>query len=230
MDAGIQQNSINSDWADELVQAFSPYPEFVTAVTDSLATLVDGDRTAFAQLDSANATIQVLQNQIEALEARARDSESRLTLELSREPSVVQAPAVRESTRVLRSPSKTLPDQKILVIDEAELGRVLLSRSFRGLPVKLEFAKNLESASELCSKNTYDWMLVDFGLATSASGASIGELQARIGAQARMAALSSKGASTGEAESAREFGFTHYLSRTLERDAFRDSVLNSIWG
>jgi CheY-like chemotaxis protein len=285
MEAGIQQNSINSDWADELVEAFSPYPQFVTAVTEGLSGLMEAQNITLAEIDSANARIATLQEQIEALNRRAENSEARLASELARastapenriqvqdqqlslvqddsrllelkaEHSRVQAeledacklistlraevhtaqaearlPVSRESTRGAKAPSKNLTEKKILVIDDAELSRVLLSRSFRGLPVKLEFAKSLDRASELCTGTDFDWMLIDYALATGASGSALGELQGKVASGSRIAALSSKEASQDEAASAREAGFGFYFSRTLERNAFRESLVNSIWG
>jgi hypothetical protein len=66
----------------------------------------------------------------------------------------------------VRSQVKPLSDKSVLLVDQAEVSRVLVSHYFKGLPVKLEFALTEASARDKCESQSFDLILMGENLKT----------------------------------------------------------------
>lgn len=134
---------------------------------------------------------------------------------------------VSEHLRVLTQ-KPVLAERRILLIDDAELSRVLMSHYLKGLPVKMEFASTLERALDLCAQHSFDALVVDFELKGHTPETLISAL--RGASNARLMALSSMEYSLEAEEQALELGFQGYLSRGLSRQDLLGRLSSALWG
>jgi hypothetical protein len=175
-------------WTLQLETAFKPYPEFVEQVTKSIAE-VSVQYESFAlfqkqasllqsELDEAKSTLADFQAKAEtasriaaaslaateeklkrALSSKNVSDLQESSLGLQSASSLMAAPAAK-STRVLPK-TNDLPERTVLLIDDAEINRVLTSHYFKGFPVKLEFAHSVDVAKDKCVGRKYDLILID---------------------------------------------------------------------
>jgi CheY-like chemotaxis protein len=138
MDQGNQESEL---WALELEKAFQPYVRFVGEMVSGLGIL---------ERDLAG--------------TRPGD-----------EPSPERLPAEPGSRRSLSGKSihqklpeeRTRDEKRVLLMDGAEISRVLFSHYLKGLPIQLEFAKSEEQALEKCNHTEFDLLIVDQALMIS---------------------------------------------------------------
>ena len=124
----------------------------------------------------------------------------------------------RASTpRVSQAKAPALPERKVLLVDDAEINRVLMSHYFKGLPVKLHFAISVSAALQKFKEHQFDLVVVDDEL----QGLDGKELVQ--GAQ-KLVALSNR---TEESSSRPEF--LHVLHRGQSREAFVDQLKSFLW-
>jgi CheY-like chemotaxis protein len=158
-----------------------------------------------------------------------KDYEGRVQ-ELERQLAVAQTlPAVapkRASPATTKSASKALAQRQVLLVDDAELSRVLMSHYFKGLPVKVDFALNLNDAIRFCSEKKYDLLIVDLEL----SGVQTHELAGTLKSHGRLMALGAGEAVQSEQATAIQNGFDLYLSRSSPKDALIEGLSVALWG
>lgn len=123
-----------------------------------------------AAADSATRELTTLKRELQS-----RDAE----IERLRAAPVVEKPSV---TPRMSKPKKDLPEKQVLLIDDAEVNRVLLSHYLKGMPVQVDFARSLALGAEQCSRKRYDLVILDSGLREDDSGAGIESLEAAKGA------------------------------------------------
>ena len=139
---------------------------------------------------------------------------------------ITEESASARPVRKLEKP--VLAERRILLIDDAELNRVLMSHYLKGLPVKMEFASTLERALDLCAQHSFDALVVDFELKGHTPETLISAL--RGASNARLMALSSMEYSLEAEEQALELGFQGYLSRGLSRQDLLGRLSSALWG
>ena len=118
------------EWARELEVSFRPYADFVTQISEGLASLNE-------ILDSIPESVS------ESLAPEAPVLESALA-----------APASKRKTQ------KVLPEKRVLLAVESELSRVLFSRYLKGLPLQLEYAKTQTEIESRMAQSQFDLILV----------------------------------------------------------------------
>ncbi|NDG85032.1 MAG: response regulator [Proteobacteria bacterium] len=207
----IETSASEEAWHFELESAIRPFPRFVEEICAGLA----GLESVQEQL------IRDYENRLQELEeARARAVFEAGTLVETR-----ATPKRTVSSRE-RASSRSLEPRKILLVDDAELSRVLVSHYLRGLPVRVDFAPTLQDAVSACSGKKYDLLLVDYEL----KGTEPVSLAAALKPHGRLVALASGSGTAEEESSAVGNGFELVLSRGLPKDEMIDSLSRALWG
>lgn len=190
-------------WVRELEAAFAPYPEFVREVSEK---------------------IRVLNESLQAIPQETPEPSE----EGAPAPAETRPEKRTENRTEVRTRAKQLPARRILLLDDAELNRVLISHYLREWPVKIEFAPTLDRALQLCSQGAYDALLVDLELQGQTPESLVAALKG-VASGARLLALSSVEYSSMAEESALRFGFEHYLSRGFARQELLRRISTSLW-
>jgi CheY-like chemotaxis protein len=206
----IEGSFHEESWHLELEAAIRPFPRFVEDVCKELAGL------------------EALREQL------IRDHESRLQeLEAARlraEQQVASATSALASKRTVtapeRPPSRALEPRKILLVDDAELSRVLLSHYLRGLPVRVDFAPTLQEAVSACSGKKYDLLVVDYEL----KGTEPASVIAALKPHGRILALASGNGSAENGAPVELSGVEHVLSRSLSKAEMIEGLSRVLWG
>ncbi|NDF15269.1 response regulator [bacterium] len=137
----------------------------------------------------------------------------------------LEAPAAKKNKpRALSTP---LPERRVLLLDDAELSRVLISHYLRGLPVQVDFAPSLEHALELCTRSSFDALLVDLELKGHTAASLLAALKGVSGAP--VLALDPVEYSLKAEESALGLGFEFYLSRSLPGQEVLSRISSALW-
>jgi CheY-like chemotaxis protein len=126
-----------------------------------------------------------------------------------------------------RVPANGLPEKRVLLLDDAELSRVLISHYLRGLPVRVDFAPSLEHALELCARDSFDALLVDLELNGHTTESLLSALKGV--SRAPVLALDPVEYSLKAEESALGLGFERYLSRSLPRQELLNRISSTLW-
>lgn len=152
--------------------------------------------------------------------------------ELSRRPVEAEAPREEkqrmnaEPVAVTSAPKKQkLPEKRVLLVDDAEINRVLMSHYFKGYPIKLEFAINSEAACDRCGKQGFDLIVIDFDHNAEAVIRSLQNAQVSV----PMVALSSHAFSSEEEAKALSFGFKSFLTRGYPKEELLSRLKQVLW-
>jgi CheY-like chemotaxis protein len=129
-----------------------------------------------------------------------------------------QPRARTSSPRNTQIKGPTLPDRKVLLVDDAEINRVLMSHYFKGLPVKLHFAISVTAALQKFKENQYDLVVVDDELQDLDHSELIQNSQ-------KLVALSNG----GNGLSLKHPEIRHVLNRGQSREDFVDQLKSYLW-
>ena len=133
--------------------------------------------------------------------------------------------AKSSSLKVSEAPSLTLTDKRVLLVDDAEINRVLMSHYFKGFPVKLDFAPSASLACEKCSLHQFDLVVIDF----DSKGESVARELRTNGVHSLLIALSPNSFSELEKETAIAAGFDQYLSRGIPKEELIFALREKLW-
>jgi CheY-like chemotaxis protein len=145
-------------------------------------------------------------------------------LQETSEASPVSAPVSRKR----ESQARKLDPKRVLLVDQAEVNRVLLSHYFKGMPVKLDFARNVDQALESCGECQYDLLIVDIGLETNSDSSLAERLKSKAG-NAGLFALSANAFSEQEESRVLGSGFHAYLAKSLSKEAVIERLSSRLW-
>jgi len=210
-------------WGEGLVESFKPYPVFVDSVLRGLKDLeqVQLDQIEFyeTQIQRGESTTFELRTEIEQLKKKLQAEATTLPSEKPTSP----APT--------RRPKPTLASKRVLLLDGAELNRVLVSHYFRGLPVQIDYAKTPDQALGSIEQQTrdqrpYDLVLVDFELKVDGEWVSWIKGQFR---HTRLVALSPNAPTSVEETRAIGLGFDSYLSRCDTKATLIEKLSSELW-
>jgi len=238
-------------WIDELKRSFSAYPVFVEQVSSLLPAverqLSDlGIENAALEarvsvLESSsrdlapearkemNALLERFENELDSTRAAADSATRELTTlkrelqardaEIERLKNSTPTPSVPRAPRI----KKELSEKRVLLIDDAEVSRVLLSHYLKGLPIRVDFATTVPRAIELCSQSKYDLLILDTGLIVPENDAFLSNLNSSKGG-ALLIAFTEK-----ESESVDLPGFAGAISRMLPRESLVERLSKNLW-
>ena len=186
------------NWHLDLENALRPFPRFVTDVHSALTEL---ELHQAQWIEGYEARIQELQAQIAAIPKKTNASPAKTS-------------------------AKALEQRRVLLVDDAELPRVLMSHYFKGLPVKVDFAVSLEEAIRCCAEKKYDLLIVDLEL----KGTVAEDLAGALKSHGRLMALGSGESIQTEQAMALQTGFELYLSRSSSKEAMVEGLSAALWG
>jgi CheY-like chemotaxis protein len=122
-----------------------------------------------------------------------------------------------------------LPELSILVADDAEDNRVLMSAMLKGSRIKLELAVDGRDALEKLGKNKYDLVFMDM-LMPEMDGyvatEKFRELEAREGRKRTKVVALTAMATRDDAEKTIKAGCDDYLSKPIRRNTFYSYLVN----
>jgi CheY-like chemotaxis protein len=192
-------------WHLELESALRPFPRFVTDVY-----------TAVSDLETHQTQM------IASFEARLQELEG----QLAQAKAVPAVAPKKPNPSTSKTPARTLEQRRVLLIDDAELSRVLMSHYFKGLPVKVDFALSLQDAIRSCGEKKYDLLIVDLEL----KGVEAVELAGILKSHGRLMALGSGESQSAEQATAIQCGFDLYLPRSTPKEAMIEGLSVALWG
>ena len=111
----------------------------------------------------------------------------------------------------------TLAERRVLLVDDAEINRVLMSHYFKGLPVRLDFAISVSEAILKCKEQAFDLIVVD------------DELQSLKDSELVRVPVKRVALSNHDGKMALELGFPHQMRRGLPRDEAVAQLKALLW-
>jgi CheY-like chemotaxis protein len=142
--------------------------ETTQADTTELLSLRSALESAKQKIREQEYNFSAIESKLAATETKLAITESKLTEALIAEQAVSEfEPATRltrqnsPESRAALAKTASLPERHVLLVDAAEINRVLMSHYFKGLPVKLAFATSVESALKKCESVKFDLILLD---------------------------------------------------------------------
>jgi CheY-like chemotaxis protein len=213
----------------QLLDSFRPYQEFVGEVSQGLLNLheiqEDMIREFHARVQEQAQESDRLRSEYEAKLAALSASEvapDRSRSQKARTRVHANADAISESNAPVASSPR-----RVLLLDDAELSRVLVSHYFKGLPVSIDYAKTAEQASEFIENARYDLLLIDSEFKIEPEW--ISWIKGQSG-HTRITALSPNDHSLEEEARFQGLGFDSYLSRGEAKAALRSKLSSQLWG
>jgi CheY-like chemotaxis protein len=217
----------------QLLDSFRPYQEFVGEVSQGLLNLHEIQEDMMREFqarvqEQAQEQAQLsdrLRSEYEAKLAALSASEvapDRSRSQKARTRVHANAEAISESN----APVATSP-RRVLLLDDAELSRVLVSHYFKGLPVSIDYAKTAEQASGFIENARYDLLLIDSEFKIEPEW--ISWIKGQSG-HTRITALSPNDHSLEEEARFQGLGFDSYLSRGEAKAALRSKLSSQLWG
>ena len=161
-----------------------------------------------AAADSATRELMTLKRELQARDA-----------EIERLRTSTPAPVIQKTTRA----KKDLSEKRVLLIDDAEVNRVLLSHYLKGLPVRLDYATSVSKAIELCGAGKYDLLILDTGLVAGGNEGVVSDLKSSQNG-ALLFAFAENDASGMDLP-----GFSGVLSRGLTRESLVERLSKNLW-
>lgn len=176
-----------------------------------------------------NALLERFESELESTRAAA-DSATRELTTLKRELQARDAEIERLKTvtpvasapRAARS-KRDLSEKRVLLIDDAEVNRVLLSHYLKGLPIHVDYATTVPGAIELCSRGKYDLLILDTGLIGSETGKVLSDLNSSKGEALLFAFTESASDSTDLS------GIAGVISRGLPKESLVERLSKNLW-
>jgi CheY-like chemotaxis protein/uncharacterized coiled-coil protein SlyX len=213
LEAAIQSTAEGKAASDEmnaLLNRFEDELRSTRAAADSatreLSTLKRELQFARSEVGSKESTIETLRREIEGMKA------------------VETAPVERRSTRAPVSNRPRLSAKRVLLIDDAEVNRVLISHYLKGLPVEVDFAPTLEAGERLGLSGRYDLILVDLGLIGEQSSPHWQRLR-EFSPTTPVFGLGEPGQETGEVLS----GLQAILTKALPKETIIERLSKNLW-
>ncbi len=197
------EESLNA-WIQQLEEAFKPYPEFIAQIS--------------AKIEALEAELAL--ERIQRLAAVPVSASSPAP-----KPMVTSTAEKAKLSKALEViTTQVYPERKVLLVDDAEINRVLMSHYFKGLPVKLDFAKNGDIALEKCKETQFDLIVIDEEI-QNPKGSELAATLKSGGASGTFIALSNLQNEHGEPIES----FAHRLSRGLPREEFIERLKSYLW-
>ena len=192
------------EWIREIESAFAPYPQFVQSISEGLFQLAARQGEMLEQFEGEVIRLRALLEKHQNL------------------PQGEPAPSPKRSSRAR-------PEKRLLLVDDAEVTRVLMAHYLKGLPVKIDYASNLDRALGFVGEKSFDLLVVDFELGGQSPESLLKTLKACVG-QTKVLALSPNVFSNEEESRALGCGFDLYLARSLPKESVIEKFEHSLWG
>lgn len=150
-------------------------------------------------------------------------------------PSANQTPVPQPSlgTKSGASHFRYFENKKILIVDDAEINRILMSHLFKNSGVVLEFANSGEVALLKVSKQRFDIILMDIqmkGMSGLEAIQSIRQVQPEQQSKTTILALTNTELTEDERKQAIAAGANDYLSKGMTREALREKIFEMLAG
>lgn len=143
-------------------------------------------------------------------------------------PSPKKAVSAKQQTVVATGEKK-----KILIVDDAEINRVLMGHFFKNMPVTLEYAVSGEQALEKITGINFDLILMDLqmkGMSGLDAIKAIRAAQPQNLKTTQIVAISNQSPTDQERADVMNAGANEYLTKSMSRDAIRERVFEFVFG
>ena len=167
---------------------------------------------------SSDSSVQELRAQVDTLKIALAEAKASIAANVSHVRSEETQSRTPQAPRQSQPKMLALPGRSVLLVDDAEINRVLMSHYFKGLPVKLEFAISISAAIQKCKDHKFDLIVIDDEL----QGLENTELTQ---SSQKLVALSNR----NEASATMRPEFQHVISRGLNRESFVEQLKSFLW-
>jgi CheY-like chemotaxis protein len=225
----VASESLPEAWINELEGAFAPFPPFVQKMSDGLLNLALVQTEWFERFEQQIESVTHELAQTKAELARVQQEAALIATASPKKTTRTRSENSSNSASLTEKRDEKRGEKRILLVDDAEVTRVLMAHYLKGLPVKLDFAPNLGRALGYCDEKSFDLLLVDLELNGRDLEGLLQSLKGKSG-QAKVLALSPNVFSSEEEASALRCGFDLYLSRSLPKQDVIEKLENSLWG
>ncbi len=126
-----------------------------------------------------------------------------------------------------------LEKKKILIVDDAEINRVLMGHFFKHVPTLLEFASSGEQALTKISQHTFDLILMDLqmkGMSGVDAIKAIRGAQSENAKHTQIVAITNLEPTEEERIETMNAGANEYLSKSMPREAIKERVFEFLFG
>jgi PleD family two-component response regulator len=178
---------------------------------------MDGQGEWAKSLEEAFAPYPKFINEVTEAIAHALKEFQAQAEELSRGVSTQKAPRVAEQAPERVSRAK----KSVLLIDSAEVNRVLLSHALKGLPVTLRYAVSLSDAEKVFEATPSDLVMINLRQ-WQGTMPSWGQACQWVGIVS--------GDSEETIEQARQSGLGHFVFRSQSREVLAQTLSQQLWG
>jgi len=137
------------------------------------------------------------------------------------EPSA--SPSTSPSSKPVARASKS-----VLVVDDAEINRVLMGHYFKALPVKIEFSMSGPDAIEKCRAKKFDLILMDLQMKDMDGIEAARQIRA-FEKSTPIFAVTNSEPTAAEEQEALSAGCTRYLSKGISKETLREQVSEALW-
>ena len=117
----------------------------------------------------------------------------------------------------------------MLIVDDAEINRVLMGHYFKLLPIRLEFSGSGTDAIEKCRQKKFDLILMDLQM-KDMSGVQATQKIRAFDTHCPIFAITNLEPTDSELKESIEAGCNRYLSRALTKEALIDQVAEELFG
>jgi len=179
---------------------------------------------ARAELESKNATLreyEVLFEKCETVLPSFAEFVNRVAEGL-KTASVAPKAAPSPKATVARS------SKSVLVVDDAEINRVLIGHYFKALPVKIEFSISGPDAIEKCRAQKFDLILMDLQMKDMDGIEATRQIRA-FEKNTPIFVVTNGEPTQDEEQAALNAGCTHYLSKGISKETLQERVSAVLW-
>jgi CheY-like chemotaxis protein len=129
---------------------------------------------------------------------------------------------------VIKLPPNAAP-KAMLIVDDAEINRVLMGHYFKTLPVKLEFCGSGADAIEKCKRKKFDLILMDLQM-KDMNGLEATQKIRSFESSCPIFAITNQEPTDAEQQASLGAGCNRYLSRALPKESLIDQVSEQLFG
>lgn len=141
-----------------------------------------------------------------------------------------EAPA-KKSKQVIEIAAYVGEKKKILIVDDAEINRLLMGHFFKNAPVTLEFANCGEQALEKIKGHSFDAILMDLQMKNMGGVETIRAIrnaQPENVKKTQILAITNQEPSDVEKSEAMSAGSNEYFSKSLPREELKQRVFSAL--
>jgi CheY-like chemotaxis protein len=141
------------------------------------------------------------------------------------------APAPKVQSVSKKIEIKSGETKKVLIVDDAEINRILMGHFFKNVPVTLEFASSGEPAIAKSYQNSFDLVLMDLQMKGMSGLDTIKAIREIFPDKKKtiIIAITNEAPTDEECQQSLSAGANEYLSKSMPREAIKEKVFEYLF-